>query len=186
MQILHRLWRYWFQIAASSKGAYNMIRCFLFFLAAMVAIISRLPLKYPVPILTDPITQACSMWGAIALLAYILFWLPFREHERITVELEALKRAVGQGLIIHSAKYGDGSEQRDVTQRIAARISLPPVRVDLQLTGCDPKPLTIKTLTVIYSFQGKQHTCRVEENETLELPHSATISWYTTRKVVNV
>ena len=56
----------------------------------------------------------------------ILFWLPFRQHEKLTAELKNLKKASGQGLIILSAKYGDGAIQEDVTSKIAARVG--PVR----------------------------------------------------------
>jgi hypothetical protein len=92
-----------------------MIRCVLFFISAAVVVISRQ--KPPVPILSEPITQTCSMWAAIVLFLFILFWLPFRRDEKLTAELENLKKASGQGLIILSAKYGDGAIQEDVTPK---------------------------------------------------------------------
>lgn len=176
MQTPRRFMRYWIEIAATSKRAYTVIRYILFFASAMLVIVSHLPLQHPVPIVSEPITQICSTSLAIVLLVWIVFWLPFQHHQKLRSELENLRKTSGQGLIIHSAKYGFGGTVEDITPRIAARIRLPETPVNIQLTGCDPKPLTIKTLTVVYSFQGKQDACVVEENQLLVLPRPTAIS----------
>ena len=106
-------------------------------------------------------------FGSLTVYYFGLRWLYNAQKESDFTS----RTSEGDVLTIHSAQYGAGNNQIDVTAKVAECMSKGRLEIYAgNHLGGDPSPENRKNLTVEYTFQGERRTRSVPEREKLSLP----------------
>lgn len=155
---------YWWRLATHSRDLFDKtawVLTIVFWVLSIVGLATA-----------DTALKIILLIVAFAFTLRTVFWLPFKEQKTKDDELNRIKTEVTGRLIIHSAHYFHGEKSEDVTLVIRKKIveGFLAVNVDNDLTQSDPKPNSVKTLRLDYSFQNKREIVSIEERQPLVLP----------------
>lgn len=166
---------YWWRLATQSKDLFDNI--------AWVLTVIMWPVSAVGLAVAEPALKIILLGIACLLSLRTIVWLPFKEHTfkegeltrlkaESQIELNQLKAEVAGRLIIHSAYYFHGEKSEDVTHAIRERIveGFKVEKVSNDLAKVDPKPYSVKTLKIDYSFQQKRETVNIQEGHDFVLP----------------